>query len=241
MCADMFNDRNLFLMDQADSDSRPILDRSMTAAQWEGLLKAAGDSAQLGEYFGRYRDRLKRIVSAAMDQRVQGRMDASDVIQETFLEAFARINEYLQAPKVSLFIWLRFLAKQRLAMMHRHHLNVQARDIRRDLPLQRDDDNRRSAEFVAAQLAARLTSASATLTLKELKREIHLALNNLDEKSREILTLRHFEQLSNLESAEVLQVSPTAACNRYVRALERLKRQLNILHGPEINSHGSST
>ena len=208
---------------QFDQSAHP----SLTTEQWNLLAQAAQDKAQLAELFNQHRDRLKRIVSSCLDQRVQGRLDASDVLQETFIEAYGRVHEYLAEPKVSLFVWLRFLAKQRLAMMHRQHLSVQARDVRRDRPLLWDEENRHSSVLLATQLAVRLTTASATLSRKELRLQIQDAHNKLDAKSREVLLLRHFEQLSNVETAEVLAISSTAACNRYVRALERLKHLLN--------------
>lgn len=204
-----------------------VSDSPIAAQQWELLKQASRDSVLLGELFGQHRDRLKRIVNAGLDHRVRVRMDASDVIQETFLEAFARINEYLETPEVSLFVWLRFLAKQRLAMLHRQHLHVQARDARRELPFEWIVEGHGSRLQLAAQLAAKLTTASVALARKELKREIQLALDKLDGKSYEVLMLRHFEQLSNAESAEVLHISPTAACNRYIRALERLRKLLD--------------
>ena len=206
---------------------------TVTSEQWKILVQAAQDKAKLAELFDQNRDRLKRIVSSSMDRRVQGRMDASDVLQETFIEAFGRVHEYLAAPSVSLFVWLRFLAKQRLALMHRQHMGVQARDARRDLPLPEGANGHAAVSELAAQLAARLTTASAALSRKELGLNIHNALDKLDEKSREIQLLRHFEQLTNCESAEVLQISPTATHNRYIRALERLKRMLSPIAGSD--------
>lgn len=206
---------------------------TVTPEQWKILVQAAQDKAKLAELFDQNRDRLKRIVSSSMDRRVQARMDASDVLQETFIEAFGRVHEYLATPNVSLFVWLRFLAKQRLAMMHRQHLGAQARDVRRDVPLPSAANGLAAVSELAAHLAASLTTASAALSRKELGLNVHLALDKLDDKSREILMLRHFEQLSNCESAEVLNISATAACNRYIRALERLKRTLNSLGGSD--------
>ena len=194
--------------------------------QWREKVERARDTSHLGELFAESRERLKRIVAASIDSRVQGRIDASDVLQETLLEASNRIEEYIAAPNVSLFVWLRFLAKQQLTIAHRRHLNVKARDARRDQPLNLFGEGSGSAVVLAAQLAARLTTASAALSRKELQREIQSALAQLDEKSREILMLRHFEQLTNIETAQVLSISSTAACNRYVRALERLKQIL---------------
>lgn len=200
---------------------------SDTASDLERIRNAATNrSAALGDELAVYRDRLKLVVCLRMDHRVQGRVDPSDVIQDTFLEACRRIDDYLADPSVSFFVWLRFLAKQRLAMIHRQHLRVQARDARRDVPLYDSGFNSVSAAALAAQLAARLTSPSMKLHKVEWKVRIQNALDQLDANSREILELRHFEQLSNSESAEVLGLSPTAACNRYVRALERLKLAL---------------
>ena len=199
---------------------------AMPSAAWQEQIDKVRDSSQLGELFAESRERLKRIVAASIDSRVQGRIDASDVLQETLIEATRRIDEYMAAPNVSLFVWLRFLAKQQLLIAHRRHLDVAARDVRRDLPMHAFADGSGSEFVLAAELAAKLTTASAALDRKELQLEIHSALAKLDEKSREILTLRHFEQLSNIEAAQVLSISSTAACNRYVRALERLKQIL---------------
>ena len=82
---------------QFDQSAHP----SLTTEQWNLLAQAAQDKAQLAELFNQHRDRLKRIVSSCLDQRVQGRLDASDVLQETFIEAYGRVHEYLAEPKVS--------------------------------------------------------------------------------------------------------------------------------------------
>ncbi len=204
-------------------NSEPLPHPALTPDQWKNLVHAAQDKVRLSELFDQNRDRLKRIVHASMDHRMQSRIDASDVLQETFLEAFVRFQEYLAKPDVSVFVWLRFLAKQRLMTMHRRHITALSRDLRRDVSLQHFEANQGSMAMAAAQLAARITTASGVLARKELRMNVQAALEKVDDKSREILLLRHFEQLSNAESAEVLQVSPTAASNRYIRALERLK------------------
>ena len=214
---------------QFDQNTHP----TVTPSQWKILVQAAQDKERLAQLFNEHRDRLKRIVGSSIDHRLNSRMDASDVLQETYMEAFSRIHEYLAKPNVSLFVWLRFLAKQRLSIMHRQNLHVQSRDARRELSLESIEDTRRSKVALAAQLAGRLTTASASFSRKELKLEIQSALDRLDAKSREVLLLRHFEQLSNVESAEVLQISTTAACNRYIRALERLKGMLNLSLGTD--------
>jgi RNA polymerase sigma-70 factor (ECF subfamily) len=197
------------------------------AEQWDEMVQIAVDKSRLAELFDESRLRLKRIVTASMDHRVRARVDASDVLQETFVEATERIDAYMSAPKVSVFVWLRFLAKQQLAKMHRRHLGAQIRDASRDRSMDWNGDSRESAVALAAQLVTGLTTASAILQRKELRTEVRQGLDRLDDRSREILLLRHFEQLSNNEAADVLQISATAACNRYIRALDRLKLQLN--------------
>ncbi len=210
--------------EHAHSEGCHATDR--TVAQLSDLDTLAQGNVQLCERLDRHRERLRKIVAATMDQRLHARLDASDVIQETFLEAMARIEEYRAEPRVSLFVWLRFLAKQRLAILYRQHVLAQVRDVRREVSMQRESNCDSTARALAAQVAARLTTASATLRKKELQCQIQSALGKLDDKSREMLILRHFEQLTNQETSEVLQISTTAACNRYVRAIERLKRML---------------
>src|SRR5262245_31215710 len=101
-------------------------DDSSATRRW--LERASqGDSDQVGAYLERYRDRLCRMVALRLDPRLQGRIDPSDVIQETFLEAVARLEEYLRQPTMPLFLWLRFLTGQKLVTLHRHHLGVKMR------------------------------------------------------------------------------------------------------------------
>lgn len=186
-------------------------------------LLHAGDENALGRLLERYRDRLLRIVQFRMDPRLNGRIDADDVVQEAFLEATQRIAGYVDNPSMPFFLWLRFITVQKLAGLHRHHFDVQARDREREVSLTPG----RSPGGTSADLAARLlgsqTSPSLVAARAETLTTLENALNSMDETDREVLSLRHFEQLSNLEVAEVLELSPTAASNRYVRAVRRLR------------------
>src|SRR5689334_11532551 len=113
---------------------------------------AAGNLPALGELLDQYRGRLRHLVRLRMDRRIRGRIDPSDVIQETFVEASRRLGEYAKNPSVTFFVWLRHLATQRLQMLHRHHLGAQARDARRDVSLYGGDSPEAKSADVAASL-----------------------------------------------------------------------------------------
>jgi RNA polymerase sigma-70 factor (ECF subfamily) len=207
-------------MADSDSDSTELLGRARQ-----------GDPKAVGNLLDRYRIRLRRMVALRMDRRLQGRIDPSDVIQETCLEASNRLGEYLRDSTMPFFIWLRFLTAQRLAMLHRHHLGIQGRDAGREVMLYQGALPEATSAALAAQLVGRLTSPSSAAIKAEMRIRLQEALNSMDPIDREVLALRHFEQLSNSEAAQVLGIKPTAACNRYVRALERLKQVLSTMPG----------
>jgi RNA polymerase sigma-70 factor (ECF subfamily) len=184
---------------------------------------SAGDAECIGDLFARYRERLKRMVRLRLDPRVQGRVDPSDVVQEAFLAACKKLPDYLHEPHLPFFLWLRLETGQNLALVHRQHLGVQARDAGREISLYRGALPEASTAALAAQLIGKLTSPTQAARKAELKIQIQDALNRMDAMDREVLTLRHFEQLSNAETALVLGIKENTACNRYVRALGRLR------------------
>ena len=192
---------------------------------------ARGDSRGLQEVFTRYQERLKRMVRLRLDPRVQTRVDASDVVQEAYLEVAQKLAAYLREPKLPFYLWLRLLTGQKLALAHRQHLGVQARDAGREISLYRGAFPAASSAALAARLIGKLTTPSQAAVKAELRIRIQDALNSMDPIDREVLTLRHFEQLSNAETAQVLDIKETTACNRYFRALERLR---NILGNASI-------
>jgi RNA polymerase sigma-70 factor (ECF subfamily) len=191
----------------------------------------AGDTQAMHEVFKRYSGRLKRMVRLRLDPRVQGRIDPSDVVQETYLEVWRRLGDYLRDPKVPFFLWLRLTAGQQLALTHRRHLGVQARDAGREVSLYSGALPEASSAALAAQLLGRLTTPSQAAVKAELKLRLQEALNGMHALDREVLTLRHFEQLTNAETALVLGLKEPAAANRYVRALERLRGVLLSMPG----------
>src|SRR5262245_28180817 len=181
---------------------------------------AGGDQHALAEAFGRYRGRLRRMVLLRLDRRLQGRIDASDVLQEAYLDMAQRVAEYAAHPTLPLFLWLRLLTGQRLLIIHRQHLQAKMRDVGQEVSLYRGALPQASSQSLAALLLGRLTSPSLAALRAEMQQRLQEALNGMEPLDREVLTLRHFEELSNGETAQVLGVSKSAASNRYVRALD---------------------
>ena len=178
-----------------------------------------------------HRDRLRRMVRLRLDPRLHGRIDPSDVLQEALLEAALRLDEYRRNPALPMFLWLRFLTGQKLLQLHRRHLGVQARDAAREISLHRGPLPEATSAALAAQLVGRHSSPSKAAMRAEVKLKLEQALNQMDPIDREVLVLRHFEQLSNAETAQSLGIEESAASKRYVRALKRLKGHLGSFPG----------
>jgi RNA polymerase sigma-70 factor (ECF subfamily) len=191
----------------------------------------AGDQQALAEVFSRHRDRLRQMVALRLDRRLQGRLDASDVLQEAYLDFARRLPDYAREPAMPFYLWLRFLTGQRLIDLHRQHLGAKMRDAAQEISLYRGALPQASSASLAAQLLGRLTSASRAAIRAETQIRVQEALNQMEPMDREVLTLRHFEMLSNDETAAVLGIRKSAASNRYVRALRRLKEILAAVPG----------
>ena len=199
------------------------------ASETNRLLQQAtqGDPERFGSLLEECRPRLRRMVALRLDPRLHGRIDPSDVIQETYLEASDRLAEYLRKPTLPFFVWLRFLADQKLVTLHRHHLGRQMRAAGREVSLHRGGRAESTSASLAGQFLGREARPSEAVVRAELKYQLHDALDAMDPLDREILTLRHFEQLSLAEAAEVLGITESGACRRHMRALTRLKEVLS--------------
>lgn len=187
---------------------------------------ADGDQQALNELLSRYRERLKRMVRLRLNRRLIGRLDESDVLQDALLHASKHIDEYLQNPSMSFFLWLRHITGLQLLAVHRQHLGTEKRDADREISLHRGAYPTASSVSLAAQLMGRLTSPSQSVVKAEMRIRLQEALNGMDPIDREVLTLRHFEQLGNAETAQVLEIQESTASKRYARALERLHKIL---------------
>jgi RNA polymerase sigma-70 factor, ECF subfamily len=204
-------------MNSSDDDLR-LIERAKT-----------GDGSAAGEALVRHRARLRRMVEARLDRRVRGRIDPSDVLQEGFVDAVARFPGYLADPKLPLFLWLRLVMGERLAKVHRDHLGAQIRDANREVSLYRGPMPMASSAALAAHLLGKETTPTQAAVRAERLVRLQEALNSLEPLDREILSLRHFEELTHAEAARVLEIGEAAAAKRYIRALKRLKDLLAAL------------
>lgn len=173
-----------------------------------------------------HRQRLRRMVDLRLDRRVAARVDPSDILQEAYLDASRQLEQYLANPPMSLFLWLRFLTGQRLMAIHRQHLGTQKRDPRHEVTLQRRIAPEVDSLSLSFGLLGRMTSPSMAAMRQELQVCLQEAIDRLEPLDREILALRHYEELTNQETAEELAITPAAASKRYIRALERLRTAL---------------
>jgi RNA polymerase sigma-70 factor (ECF subfamily) len=195
--------------------------------EWDQIRRAGqGDGRCLEELFTRYRPRLKRMVKLRLDPRAQGRVDPSDVLQQAYLDTCRHLADYLRDPNLPFFLWLRQLAGQNLERAHRQCLGAEAAGAGHEISLYRGALPEASPAALAAQLLGKTAAPGEAAARAGLKIRLQEALNRMDALDREVLTLRHFEQLSNAETALVLGLTESAAFNRYVRALERLRGTL---------------
>jgi RNA polymerase sigma-70 factor (ECF subfamily) len=192
----------------------------------------SGDEPALAELFGRHRKRLRQMVRLRLDRRLQGRVDPSDVLQEAYIDLAERLPAYAREPsELPFYLWLRLVVGERLLRVHRQHLGTAMRDAGREVSLYRGALPEASSVSLAGQLLGRITSASQALIRAEVQLQLQEALNAMDPMDREVITLRHFEELSNSEAARVMGVSPQAASNRYLRAMTRLHEVLKSIPG----------
>jgi RNA polymerase sigma-70 factor (ECF subfamily) len=199
----------------------------------EDLLDAArlGDEAALAVLVERHRDRLERMVRLRLDRRLQGRVDPADVVQEAYLAVRRKFPQYSADSRLPFFLWLRLEVGQKLVDVHRFHLGTQMRDAGQEVSLHHGPLPPVTSLSLAEQLLGKLTTASQAAMRAELKIRVQEALNSMDPQDREVLILRHFEKLSNAEAAQVLGIKASAAVNRYVRALKRLKEVFQGMPG----------
>ena len=186
-------------------------------------LDASGKPENWNAVVERHAPRLRRLVAFRLDERIKARVDPSDVVQDALAEAVIRISEYVANPQVPFFLWLRFLTRQRLGQVHRHHLGRELRDANRDVPLRPVGTDGSSSMAIASCLAANQTPSSQIYARGEMTMRLADALEQMDPIDREILALRHFEGLSNQEAADIMEMTVSAASKRYVRALEKIR------------------
>ena len=183
----------------------------------------AGDHGAIGPVLESYRARLSRTVSLRMDARLKGRFDTSDVLQEAFVEASQRLPRFLEDERMPFFLWVRFLVGQKLLQFHRTHLGVEARAADREIPLAVAAAPCASTVSVAEVWLAETGTPSQAVAADEEHARVRAALESMSEVDREVLVLRHFEQLTNAEVSRLLEITPQTASARYVKALTRIQ------------------
>ena len=196
---------------------------------------AGGDIDAWGALLARHQERLQGVVSFRLDPRLRGRIDGADVLQETFIAATARRALFFQQSTQPLFLWLRWMVGNTLLELHRYHLGAQMRDARREVSAGRrsgaDDGHDGTRTSLVAQLTAGVTGPATAAGRAELLARLNGALEKMDRADQEVLALRHYEQLTSAEAAQVLGIQERAAAKRYTRALERLREMLTDIPG----------
>lgn len=190
-----------------------------------------GDEDALAELFSQHRDRLWRMVNFRMDPRLHGRVDADDILQESWMSAVQRIDHFLADASRSIFVWFRLITSQTMIDVHRRHLGTQKRNAAMEFSINRGWSSESTSFSLSFHLLGHLTSPTQAALREELSEQLKTALAGMNEIDREVLALRHFEQLSNRETAQILEISDQAASDRYMRALGRLKGVLKALPG----------
>ena len=194
-----------------------------------------GDIDAWGALLTLHQVRLLEGINFRLDPRLRGRIDAADVMQETFIAATARRAEFFEQSTQSLFLWLRWMVGNTLLELHRHHLSAQMRDVKREMHScfvlngSCSDDDTRGA--LVEQLTGGATGPATAAARAEVKARLNEALGQMDPIDREVLALRHYEHLTSSETAQVLGIQERAASKRYLRALERLRELLAQMPG----------
>lgn len=191
-----------------------------------------GDADARNELMQRHRESLLRMVRMRLDRKLATRVDASDIVQDVLIEADRRLDDFIRQEAMPFHLWLRQMAKDRVIDMHRRHRAAARRSVDKEQRLQQAGFGDRSSLELAAQLRDQeLTPAASTLR-RELQERFFAAVEELDEDDRDIIAMRHFEQLSNSEVAAALGLTQPAAGMRYLRALKKLRQILGEEDGP---------
>jgi RNA polymerase sigma-70 factor (ECF subfamily) len=188
-------------------------------------LARQGENSAVAQLFEQHRAALRRMVDLRLDPMLARRVDASDIVQEVLFEASRRLADYLRDPVMPFHLWLRHLAQDHVIDAHRKHRLAKRRSVDREQPAHRALPGDSSLDLAAQFFDQELTPASAAIR-HELQRRLESALAGMDEDDREMILMRHYEQMSNQDVAALLGLTEAAASMRYLRALRRLRAVL---------------
>jgi RNA polymerase sigma-70 factor, ECF subfamily len=194
-----------------------------------------GNSDAINGLMERHRDSLRRMVQLRLDQKIQRRVDVSDVVQDVLVEANRRLQDYLANPVMGFHLWLRQIAQDRIIDAHRRHRGSAKRSVDRERPLAIPSAGDHSTMELAAQLAGREVTPGTAAMQAEMAKLVEAAIAKLPDQDCEIIIMRHYEQLSNQEIAQALSLTEPAASMRYLRAIRRLK-ELMVEPGSDSGS-----
>jgi RNA polymerase sigma-70 factor (ECF subfamily) len=182
-----------------------------------------GDAQAVEQLLARHREPVRRMIDLRLDPAIVQRLDASDVVQDVLLEASKRLKDYLKNPAMPFHLWIRHIAKDHIIDAHRRHHQAQKRGVNREQPLHRPGWVDQSSMELAGQLMDHEKTPASAAIQEELQRRLHAAVEQLDDDDREVILMRHFEQLANQEVAAALGLTEAAASMRYLRAMRRLR------------------
>src|SRR5262245_29286245 len=194
----------------------------------QNLLAQArqGEAEAVERLLSTHREPLRRMIDLRLDPALAARTDASDIVQDVLLEAHRRLEEYLRNPAMPFRLWLRHIAKDHVIDAHRRHRVAQRRSLDREQPIVPPVLADHSSFELAGQLLDHERTPASEAIQRELQRRLDAAIADLDEDDREVILLRHREQLSNQQVAEALGLTEAASSMRYLRAVRRLRAAL---------------
>lgn len=185
-----------------------------------------GESSAVDELLDRHRRGLRRMIQLRLDNRVQRRVDVSDVLQDVMIEANRRLQTYLENAPMAFHLWIRQIARDRIIDAHRRHAVSAKRSVEREMSLTAPANVDHSSIELAGRLCDNELTPAAAATQREIAAQLESAVHQLRDQDREIILMRHYEQLSNLEIAQSLGLTEPATSMRYLRALRRLRELL---------------
>ncbi len=165
------------------------------------------------------------MVALRLDHRLRARVDPSDVVQEALADADQELSDFLRRRPLPFYPWLRQLAWDRLIQLHRRHIAAKKRSVGREEAWEAVLPDESAHELVEKLIDSQ-SSPSRRLMGQELRSRVQAALAGLSPRNREVLVLRHLEQLSTRETAGVLGISEGAVKLRHLRALNRIRTRL---------------
>ncbi len=197
--------------------------------QTEHWLDSArqGDASAVNHLLEQHRQPVRRLVEMRLDRRVQQRVDVSDVVQEVMTEASTRLQKYLANPEMAFHLWLRQIAWDHIIDTYRRHRVSAKRSMDREQPMNVAANGDHSTMELAVQLCDPGMTPAAAATQREIARRVEAAIERLGDQDREIIVMRHYEHLTNLEIATALDLNPPAASMRYLRSVRRLRQLLD--------------